>query len=250
MEVEGQISEIIYQNEINGYTVAEFITEEDEIVIVGYLPFINKGDSLKLFGKFVVHQEYGEQFKIETFEKIMPKTLAALEIYLAGGIIKGIGPALASKIVKKFGESTIEILKSEPDKLAEIRGITKEKAVQISEEFNEKWELWQIVSFLERFGISASNSKKVYEVLGKDAIEKIEENPYILIDITYGVDFKKIDKIAIDLGIAYNDDKRIKSAIKYGIILSSNNGNTCVREENLIKFVIDLLDVSRRRSEK
>lgn len=151
MEIKGQISEIIYQNEINSYTVAEFETQEELTTIVGYLPFINKGDSLKLVGEYINHQEYGRQFKIQTFEKIMPQTLEALEKYLAGGIIKGVGPATAKRIVDKFGEETIAILKFEPDRLANIKGISKNKAEEISQEFNEKWDLWRIVGFLERF---------------------------------------------------------------------------------------------------
>ena len=151
MEIQGQISEIIYQNEVNSYTIAEFETDEELTTIVGYLPFISKGDSLKLVGDFVNHPEYGRQFKIQTFEKIMPQTLEALENYLAGGIIKGIGPATAKKIVDNFGQETISILKFEPEKLANIKGITKIKAQEISEEFNEKWDLWQVVGFLEKF---------------------------------------------------------------------------------------------------
>lgn len=151
MEIKGQISEIIYQNEVNSYTIAEFETEEELTVIVGYLPFINKGDSLKLVGNFVNHQEYGRQFKIQTFEKIMPQTLEALEKYLSGGIIKGVGPATAKRIVDNFREETIAVLKFEPQRLANIKGISKLKAEEISAEFNEKWELWQVVGFLERF---------------------------------------------------------------------------------------------------
>lgn len=243
MEIVGQITEIIYQNETNCYTIAEFTMENEITTVVGYLPFINKGDSLKLFGKYVTHQEYGEQFKIETFEKIMPQTLDALTAYLGSGAIKGVGPATAKKIVDKFGEETIAIIKMHPEKLSIVRGITKTRAVEIAEEFLEKWELWQIVGFLERFGIGAQNSKKVYEMLGKDAINQIEQNPYILLDITYGVDFNKIDKMAMDLGVNRNDTKRIESAIKYSLTISSNNGHTCVVKENLIKFVKDLLGV-------
>ena len=215
MEIKGQITEIIYTNEINGYMVAEFKTEEETTVITGYLPFINDGDSLRLVGKFVTHPDYGRQFKIETFEKIMPETLEALERYLAGGIITGVGPATAKKIIEKFGEETLHVLRFEPEKLEKIKGINSAKAVKISEEFAEKWDLWEIVGFLEKFGISASNSKKVYETFGKDAIAEIEANPYMLLDITYGVDFKKIDKMALDLGLANNDAKRVESAIKY-----------------------------------
>ena len=228
MEIKGQISEIIYQNEINSYTIAEFETEEELTVIVGYLPFINKGDSLKLVGNFINHPDYGRQFKIQTFEKIMPETLEALEKYLSGGIIKGVGPATAKRIVDKFGEETIPVLKFEPERLAHIRGISLNKAQEISDEFNEKWDLWQIVGFLERFGITGQNCKKVYEKLGQDAIPKIEKNPYILLDITYGVDFKKIDKMAMDLGIDKQSTSRISSAIKYSLILAGNNGNSAV----------------------
>lgn len=243
MEIKGQITDIIYENEINGYMVAEFKTQEEDIVITGYLPFINNGDTLKLTGKFVTHPEYGRQFKIETFEKIMPETLDALERYLAGGIITGVGPATARKIIKEFGDETIHVLRFEPDKLSNIKGINLEKAIRISEEFTEKWSLWEIVGFLEKFGISAQNSKKVYEAFGKDAISEIEANPYMLLDITYGVDFKKIDKMALDLGLANNDEKRIESAIKYSLALASNNGNTCVEKQNLITFVQNLLNV-------
>ena len=249
MEIRGQITSIIYENEINGYMVAEFKTAEEETVITGYLPFINNGDSLKVTGKFVTHQEYGRQFKVETFEKIMPETLDALERYLSGGIITGVGPATAKKIIKKFGEETIHVLRFEPDKLSQVKGINTEKAVKISEEFTEKWELWEIVGFLEKFGISAANSKKVYEAFGKDAVKEIESNPYTLLDITYGVDFKKIDKMALELGIAGNDEKRIESAIRYSLVLASNNGNTCVEKQNLITYVQELLNVEPREIE-
>ncbi len=249
MEIKGQITDIIYENEVNGYMVAEFKIEDDVIVITGYLPFINNGDSLKLVGKYVTHPDYGRQFKIETFEKIMPETLEALERYLAGGIISGVGPATARKIINNFGEETLHVLRFEPDRLATIKGINSSKAASICEEFSEKWGLWEIVGFLEKFGISASNSKKVYEVFGKDAIAEIEKNPYMLLDITYGVDFKKIDKMALDLGLANNDAKRIESAITYSLAIASNNGNTCVEKENLITYVKSLLNVETEEIE-
>lgn len=244
MEIKGQITDVIYQNEISGYMVAEFRTETEDTVITGCMPFINNGDSLKVIGKFVNHQDYGRQFKVETFEKIMPETLEALEGYLSGGIISGVGPATAKKIIEKFGEETISILRFEPSKLALVRGITNEKAINIGKEFSEKWDLWEIVGFLEKFGISAQNCKKVYDAFGKNAVDEIEKNPYVLLDITYGVDFKKIDKIALDLGITNNNGNRIESAIKYSLILASNNGNTCVEKQNLITYVKELLDVN------
>lgn len=244
MEIKGEVADIIYQNEINSYTISTFETEDELVTIVGYLPFITSGDTLKLFGKFVEHKDYGRQFKVDTFEKIMPETLSALEKYLANGNVKGIGEATARKIIRKFGDDTINIFKFEPERLAEIKGITKAKAQEMSQSFLENWEVWQIVGFLERFKIGAEHAKKVYNLLGVNAIEQIEGNPYILIDIARGVDFKQIDSMALDLGISYDNQKRVESGIKYALIKATYNGHSCVVKENLIEFVITLLDVT------
>lgn len=244
MEIKGEVTDIIYQNEVNSYTIAVFETDEEETTIVGYLPFIKSGDTLKVEGKFVEHKDYGRQFKVETFEKLMPETLGALEKYLANGSIKGIGEATAKKIIKTFGEDTINVFKFEPEKLAQIKGISKSKAIEMSESFIENWEVWQIVGFLERFGIGAENAKKIYDLLGIDAIEQIESNPYILIDMARGVDFKQIDQMALKLGISYDNQKRVESGIKYGLIKATYNGHSCVIKQNLIDYVISLLDVT------
>lgn len=249
MELKGKLTDIIYQNEVNSYTVAVLTTDEEEFTVVGYLPFIHQGDSLSLIGKFVTHQDYGRQFKIETFEKIMPQTLSSLERYLANGTIKGIGPATAKKIINKFGEQTISIFKFEPIKLAKIKGITEEKALQMAEDFNENWELWQIVGFLEKFGIGVQSAKNVYKTLGINAVEEIQANPYILIDVANHVDFKQIDKIAMDLGIEYNSEKRIKSGIKYALLRATSNGHCRILENNLYNFVQNLLGVSKEEIE-
>ena len=249
MEIIGEIRDIIYKNEINSYCIAEFETDEEATTIVGYLPFVNSGDTIKAIGKFVEHKEYGRQFKVDTFEKMMPKTLGAIEKYLANGNIKGIGEALAKRIVKKFGEETIHVFKYEPTRLAEIRGISESKAKEMAEEFVQNWEVWQIVGFLDRFGIGAEYAKKVFDLFGVNAIEQIESNPYILIDITRGVDFKQIDKMALDLGMNYDNEKRVTSGIKYGLIRSTYNGHSCVLKDNLIQFVINLLDVSSENVE-
>lgn len=249
MELIGELKDIIYKNEVNSYTIAEFETDEEETTVVGYLPFVNSGDTLKVIGNFVEHKDYGRQFKVETFEKMMPQTLGALERYLAHGNIKGIGEAIAKRIIKKFGEETIYVFKYEPTRLAEVRGISANKAKEMSESFIENWEVWQIVGFLERFGIGAEYAKKVFDLLGTTAIEQIEANPYILIDLARGVDFKQIDKMALDLGISYDNDKRVKSGIKFGLIRSTYNGHTCVLKQNLIEFVINLLGVSEENVE-
>ena len=215
MQLEGQIIDIIYKNEINSYVVASFETKEhEEITVLGYLPFVNKGDNLKLIGDIVTHPDYGEQFKISTFEKIIPETPEALEKYLANGNFKGIGPATAKKIVNTFGNDTINIIKLEPQKLTKIKGISEEKALEIAEQFLANWEVWQIVGFLNKFGIGPQSAENVYKKLGEGALEKISENPYILIDITSKVSFEKVDKIALDLGFEQDNYKRIRSRNK------------------------------------
>ena len=250
MELTGEVKEIIYQNEVNSYTVAEFETDEEEITIVGYLPFINVGDTLKLVGKIVTHQDYGEQFKVDTFEKTMPKSLSSLERYLANGTIKGVGPATAKKIVDTFGEETLHVLKFEPEKLSNIKGINKEKAIAISETFLENWELWQIVGYLEKFGIGVQNAKNVYKKLGSNAIDEIEKNPYILIDVANNVDFKKIDKIAIENGTSLDYAERIKCGVKYAINIACTNGHCRVLKQNLVAFCKELLNVTEEEIEE
>ena len=255
-ELTGEVTAIIYQNEVNSYTIADMYIDEmngkeDNIItIVGYLPFVVEGDEIKVTGRFVEHKEYGEQFKVETFEKQMPQTTEALERYLGNGMIKGVGVATAKKIVDCFGEETVNIIKTQPLKLSKIRGITKERALEISESFIEHWEVWQIVGFLERFGIGAENSKRVYDELGIDAINQIESNPYILIDIVRGVDFKQIDKMAMDYGVDRNNDKRIESGIKYALIKITYNGHCCALKENLLEYVKDLLEIDEERIEE
>ena len=173
----------------------------------------------------------------------MPQTLDALEKYLASGNIKGIGPATAKRIVDKFGDDTISVLKSEPKKLAQIKGITEDRAEEISQSFIENWGIWQIVRFLDKFGISAASAKSVYKELGDATISKIEANPYILVDIVRGVDFNKIDKIALEMGFEMDNYKRIKSGIKHSLLKISYNGHCCTLKENLIKYVKDFLRV-------
>ena len=244
MEIKGRIRDIIYRNEINSYTIATFETDEEETTVVGYLPFIEKGDSLKITGNFVEHPEYGRQLKIETFEKLMPEDLDSIENYLANGKFKGIGPATAKRMVNTFGKDVINIIKFEPEKLSCIKGITEEKAIEISQSFNENWEVWQIVSYLEKFGIGPQSAEGIYKRLGPNTITTIEENPYILIDLTVRVNFAQIDQIAIKMGMDLENDKRIRSGIKYALKLSTNNGHCAVLYENLIQFVKDLLNVS------
>lgn len=243
VDIKGQLQEIIYQNEINSYTIANFVTEEEEVTVVGYLPFIQQGDSLKLTGRYVEHQDYGKQFKIETFEKTLPETLGALECYLANGSIKGIGASTAKKIIATFQQETISIFRYEPEKLATIKGITLDKAKEMGREFNENWEVWELVGYLQKFGIGPENAKKVQKLLGNSAVSKIEENPYLLMEISHGVDFKTIDKMAMKIGIPITHEKRVQSAIFYGLNNITYQGHICTIQENLITYVCELISV-------
>ena len=244
MEIKGQIDDIIFVNENNSYTVCSIVLEKEIITAVGYLPFINIGDIIVAKGDFVKHNTYGEQFKIETFEKTMPNTTKEIEKYLGSGIIKGIGPATSKKIVDRFGEDTVYVLQFEPYKLAQIKGITSEKAQQISDEFNNVWELWKIVMFLQQYGIGTTNANRVYKELGINAIEKIKENPYILLKFLYGVDFKSVDRMALTMGIEHDSVHRISSGIKYAMNLASKNGNTCVQKDKLVEYTANVLNVN------
>ena len=244
MQLEGQVIDIIYKNDINSYTVATFETsEQEETTIVGYLPFVNEGDNLMITGDIVKHPDYGEQFKIATFEKTMPTTPEALEKYLSNGSFKGVGPATAKKIVNTFGKDTINVIKLEPQKLTQIKGISKEKALEITEQFVANWEIWQIVGFLDKFGIGPQSAEGVYKKLGEGALERISENPYILVDVASKVNFEKVDRIAMEMGVEESNYKRIRSGIKYGLEKIGLNGNSCVLYDNLIKYEQDLLRV-------
>ncbi len=243
MEITGEVKEIIYKNELNSYCIAEFETDNEEITIVGYLPFINVGDTIKAIGNMVEHPEYGEQFKIDTFEKVLPQSLDALERYLSNGTIKGVGPSTAKKIIETFGEETIHVFKMEPEKLAQIKGITKDRAFEIAQSFIENWEIWQIVGFLDKFGIGPQSAETIYKKLGVNAMEEIQANPYLLVDLVNKVDFSQIDKMALDIGMDITNEKRIRSGIKHALVLITYNGHCSVLYDNLIQFVKNLLHI-------
>lgn len=204
---------------------------------------MNIGDSITVYGEYVTHKDYGEQFKVNTFKKNMPETLEALERYLASGNIKWIGPKTARKIIKEFGEDTISVIENNPEKLEKIKGITHEKAIEISECFIESRELWKIVSFLEEIGISSSYAKKVYDLYGINAVEEIKNDPYRLIDVVRGISFKTIDEAALKIGVNDDDEQRIIYGIKYALLLATYNGHTCVIKSNLLDYVSTLLQI-------
>ena len=231
--IEGTVEDIIYTNEANGYTVCELSCGKDIVTAVGCMPFINPGEAIRASGKWVSHPDYGEQFKVEIYEKIMPQTADAIEKYLSSGIVKGVGPATAARIVDKFGAETLEIINKDPKRLSEIKGISLDKAMTIGQALNEQRGLRDIVMFLQEYGISPSMCLKIYKAYADFAVPKIKENPYRLCEDIFGIGFKTADVIAMKLGINPLSEFRIKSGIKFVLSHAASNGHTFLPEQVL-----------------
>ncbi|UWV48497.1 ATP-dependent RecD-like DNA helicase [Acetivibrio thermocellus] len=242
--IEGTVEEIIFSNEANGYTVCEIKCDKEVITVVGYMPFINVGETLRVSGKWVIHPDYGEQLKVELYEKLLPETPEAIERYLASGLIKGVGPATAKKIVKKFADQTLHIISHHPQRLAEIKGITMEKALRIGQAFEEQRGLRDVVLFLQEYGISPTYCAKIYKTFGPDTIEEIRKNPYRLSDEIFGISFRTADRIAKSLGIDPYSKYRISSGIKYVLSRAATEGHTFLEEEMLKSYTSKLLDIN------
>jgi len=238
------VEEIIFSNEINGYTVCDVLHGNNLVTAVGYMPFINVGETLKLTGKWVTHPEYGEQFKVEMYEKILPCTIDAIQKYLSSGVIKGIGPATAAKIVGRFGEDTLNIIQFNSSILAEIKGISLEKAIAIGQTFEEQRGLRTVIMFLQEYGLSPVYSTRIYRAFGDRTIDEIRENPYKLADEVFGIGFKTADRIARSMGIDPSSKFRICSGIKYVLAQAAANGHTYIPDTNLKDYTSRLLEVN------
>ena len=239
--VEGTIEDIIYTNDANGYTVCEIRSEKETLTAVGFMPFINAGETIKASGRWVSHPDYGEQFKVELYEKVMPKTVEAIEKYLASGIVKGVGAATAAKIVAKFGASTLEIISTDPQQLSEIKGISPDKADSIGQALVEQRGLREVVMFLQEYAINPSVCMKIHKAYADMAVSRIKENPYRLCEDIFGIGFKTADRIAMKLGIDPASRFRIKSAIKYLLSHAASNGHTYMPENYLKEHASSLL---------
>lgn len=242
--VEGVVQEIIFSNEINGYTVCDIRCEKDMITVVGYMPFINPGETLKIKGKWVTHPDYGEQLKAESYEKVMPETTDGIVKYLSSGLIKGIGPATANKIVEKFKEETLNIIRFRPEMLAEIRGISFDKAMKIGQAFEEQRDLTRVIMFFQEYGINTTFAMKIYKAFGNKTIDEIKSNPYKLADEVFGIGFKTADKIARSLGVDPASRFRICSGIKYVLSKAASNGHSFIPDYDLKEHTSQLLDVN------
>lgn len=250
MKLEGYVEHIIYRNTENGYSVLNLVSEGEEITAVGIFHYISEGELLELEGEYTEHPLYGEQFHAERFEVKTPKDALAMERYLASGAVKGIGAALAARIVRRFGAKTFEIMENEPERLAEIKGISERKAREIAEQMEEKRDLRQAMIFLQEYGISMNLSVKIYQRYGQEIYHIIKENPYRLADDIEGVGFRTADEIAKRVGIREDSDFRIRSGILYTLLSASGEGHTCLPEELLTARTVELLGVPAESVER
>ncbi len=241
-KIKGTIEKITYKNEQNGYTVAIVRCGTERITVVGIFPFLVEGDTAEFSGKYIVHQTYGRQFSADAFERTAPQSTAAILRYLASGIIKGVGPSTANKIVERFGEETLEIIQNHPEELALIRGITIEKARFISEEYNKQYGVRNIMLLLAPYEISPETAVRVFRVLGSEAQNRIKENPYLLCDEAIGFSFEKVEKIAYDFGISPDNELRLRAGIKYILHANLLNGHTCLPQKKLTAVATKLLE--------
>ncbi|QAT38997.1 ATP-dependent RecD-like DNA helicase [Clostridium sp. JN-9] len=249
-EIQGFIEDIVFRNEDNGYTVAKLKDHKTIITIVGCLPYIIEGQNVKLKGEWAVHPQFGEQFKVENIEEIVPSSLTGIERYLSSGIIMGIGPVTAKKIVEKFGEKTLEVFDEDIDKLKEIEGIGEKKLDLIKESYVQQKEIRSILIFLQNYGVTPNQCLKIYKRFGSDSISVVKNNPYVLTDEISGIGFKTADKIARSLGIEANSPFRIQSGIIYIVNQFCMLGNTYMPMDKLLKESVSVLGVKQSEVEE
>ena len=248
--VKGYVERIKYRNEDNGYSVLSVTDGKEEYILVGTFHYISEGELIEATGRMVEHSIYGEQLAVESYEIKAPEDTLAMERYLGSGAIKGIGASLASRIVKKFGMDTFRIIEEEPERLAEIKGISERMAMEIGSQAAEKRDMRQAMIFLQQYGISMNLAVKIYQQYGPSMYSVIQENPYRLADDIRGIGFKIADEIAAKVGIFTDSDYRIKSGLFYTLLSAVGNGHTYLPETELCKNASELLSVEPEHMEK
>lgn len=238
----GYVNKIVYRNEDNGYTVFELELDGDELTCVGNVPYVTEGEFVEVTGEYTEHSVYGQQLKVETCEDIPPEDEKSVERYLASGAIKGIGAALASRIVRRFKADTLRIIEQEPERLAEIKGISRRMAVEISDNVTAKRDMRNAMMFLQDYGISMALSAKIYNQYGASVYTIMKENPYRLADDIAGVGFRIADEIARKAGIEADSDFRIKSGIMYTLLQATGSGHIYLPQGELLEQLNTLLD--------
>ncbi len=241
--VNGYVEHIIFQNNDNGYTVMNLVSDGDEIICVGTCKGLGQGENIAAQGEYVEHPSYGMQFKVSSYRIVMPEDSAGMERYLGSGAVKGVGPALASRIVKRFGDDTFRIIEEEPERLTEIRGISERKAREIAVQMEEKRDLRDAVVYLQKYGISNTLAVKIYDAYGTELYGIMKENPYRLAEDINGVGFKMADELAARIGVRADSEYRIRSGILYTLMQAVGEGNCYLPIEKLIGKAAELLGV-------
>lgn len=250
--VTGYIDHVIFRNEDNGYTVMVLkgMEEERELTCVGTFPAITQGAAIEASGNYTTHPVYGKQFQIASYVEKMPEDALAMERYLGSGAIKGIGAALAARIVRRFGDDTMRIVEEEPERLAEIKGISEKKAMEIAEQMTEKADMRRAMIFLQKYGISLNLGAKIYQKYGQTVYGVLQENPYRLAEDISGVGFRIADEIASRIGIHTDSDYRIRSGVLYTLLQASGEGHIYLPKEELFSRASGLLGVDSSYMEK
>ena len=244
IQQEGELTNIIFRNEETGYTVAILKTEAETFSVVGRMHMCSKGAYYKLRGQFVMHPKYGRQFSFNYYEERMPTTKSGIRDFLASGIIRGMGPKMAAKIVEVFGEQTLRVIEETPERLMEISGIGEKKVNEITSSFEFQKELADIVIFLRQYGISVNFSKKLYEIFGSGTLDELRSNPYVLTEEEIGAGFRTADELARQMGIEAEDERRLEKGLKYVLEELTYDGNTFFPKNELIEKAGKFLDVS------
>ncbi len=246
MKLKGTVNSIVFCNKDNGYTVLELVVEKNKepVTCVGNLPSVNEGECLVLTGEFTRHSKFGEQFKVTECEVVQPESPAGIERYLSSGVIKGIGPATAKEIVKVFGSDALDVIERNPEFLVAVRGISRKKALEISQSYASIKEAKEQIMFLQSFNITLNLAVKIYNIYKEKTSERLKENPYILIDDIEGVGFVTADKIATNMGYSPTGEFRIRAGVIYVLKENSEkNGNTFMSESDLSERVFTLLSI-------
>ena len=248
--ISGYVDHIVFRNNDNGYTVMVMICDEEELTCVGIFSDIAEGECIEAHGEYTDHPTYGRQFAVKSFVEKAPQDELAIERYLGSGAIKGIGIALAARIVRRFKEDTFRIIEEEPERLAEVKGISQRKAMEIADQVNEKRDLRQAMIFLQQYGISTMLAVKIYNTYGQEVYSILKENPYRMADDVDGVGFRTADEIAARVGIRTDSDFRIRSGIQYALLQASNEGNTYLPMPELTQRASALLEIEPEYIEK
>lgn len=249
VELSGSVEDVIYKNADNGYTVINLGCDEGLIAVVGNLGDVNEGERLSLRGGWITSPKYGRQFKAAMCERSMPETESEISAYLGSGVIKGLGPAIAKKIVKQFGTEALDIIDNDCMQLTVIKGITSDKALYISNEYHKITGVNEVIKFLGEYNFGPAHAISVWSAFEHDSIKQIKTNPYILCTSGIDIDFRSVDRMAADLGFDAENSDRVRAGIVYVLHENANAGHTCLPTEKLRESVCDNLGIERRQFE-